>query len=125
MTAQKSSHALDVALAYHQAWTGGDFESAMRFIADDIVCLAPAGRLDGPEAFRSFMGPFSGIVTRSELLAAFGDDRTALVMYDTDTIPVQNAPGAEHLTVEQGRIVRMRIIFDRAPFDAARQRATA
>jgi hypothetical protein len=33
--------ALDVALAYHRAWTGGDLDSAMTHIADDVVCDAP------------------------------------------------------------------------------------
>jgi ketosteroid isomerase-like protein len=114
------SPALQTALAYFHAWTGHDFDGAMKHIDDDIVCDAPAGQLRGAEAFRGFMEPFSRIVRRAELLAAFGDDETALLMYDTDTIPVPNAPGAEWITVRDGRIVRMRIIFDRAPFDAAR-----
>ena len=113
--------ALTTALAYYRAWTSGDFELAMSYVADDIVCLAPAGRLEGAAAFRRFMGPFSQLVTRSELLAAFGDQSTAVLVYDTDTIPVRGAPGAEWLTVVDGRIAQLRIIFDRAPFDAARQ----
>ncbi len=122
MTAETGS-ALYVALAYHRAWTSHDFERAMTYIAPDIVCLAPAGRIVGADAFRAFMGPFSQILTRSELLSAFGDRDTAVLIYDTDTIPVQNAPAAEHLTVRDGRIAQMRIIFDRAPFDAARRAA--
>ena len=58
-------------------------------------------------------------------LAAFGDERTAVLMYDTDTVPVKDAPGAECLTVEDGKIVAMRIVFDRLPFDAARRAAAA
>ncbi len=96
----------------------------MSFIADDIVCDAPAGRIEGAESFRGFMGPFSQIVTGSELIGAFGDDESALVMYGTDTVPVQNAPGAEYVTVSGGKIRYMRIIFDRAPFDAARRAAS-
>jgi SnoaL-like protein len=115
--------ALSVALAYYRCWTGKDFDKAMTYIDPDITCDAPAGRLRGADAFRGFMEPFSKIVRRAELLAAFGDDRTALLMYDTDTVPVPNAPGAEWHTVRAGRIVRMRIIFDRAPFDAARRGA--
>jgi hypothetical protein len=41
------STALDIALAYHTAWTTHD--SAVRsWLADDVVFDAPAGRLDGP-----------------------------------------------------------------------------
>lgn len=43
-----------------------------------------------------------------------------MLVYDTDTIPVRGAPAAECLTVVDGRIAHMRIIFDRTPFDAAR-----
>ena len=122
--AESSTAALETALAYHRAWTSHDFERAMTYVAEDIVCLAPAGRLDGAAAFRAFMGPFAEIVTSSKLIAAFGDDRTAVLMYDTDTLPVKDAPGAERLTVRDGKISHMRIIFDRLPFDAARRAAS-
>jgi SnoaL-like domain len=121
--ADTDSPALQTALAYHRAWTNHDMERAMTYVADDIVCQAPAGRLEGAAAFRGFMEPFAQILTRSELIAAFGDDTTAVVMYDTDTVPVKGAPGAECLTVEAGKITHMRIIFDRLPFDAARRAA--
>lgn len=119
------SAALQTALAYHRAWTEHDLELAMTYIADDIVCQAPAGRLDGAEAFRGFMGPFTQIVTSSTLIAAFGDVETAVLMYDTETVPVKDAPGAECLTVRDGKVTHMRIIFDRAPFDAARRAAAS
>lgn len=79
--------ALDIALAYHRAWTSHDFERAMTYIAVNIICQAPAGRLDGAEAFRGFMGPFAQILTRANLIAAFGDDTTAVLMYDAETVP--------------------------------------
>jgi hypothetical protein len=55
----------------------------------------------------------------SSLIAAFGDETKAVVMYDTDTPPVKDAPGAECLTVENSNMSKMRIIVDRLPFDAA------
>ena len=113
--------ALETALAYYHAWTSHDFEGAMAYIAGDIVCQAPAGRLDGAEAFRGFMGPFVQILTRASLIAAFGDAEKAVVMYDTDTVPVSDAPGAECTTVRDGKITHMRIIFDRLPFEQARR----
>lgn len=119
------SPALATALAYFEAWTAGDFDRAMTFVADDIVCQAPAGRLEGADAFRGFMGPFSRIVTRSELVAAFGDDTKAVLIYDTDTVPVKDAPGAECHTVVDGKITHTRIIFDREPFTEARRAAAA
>ena len=122
--AANPSPALQVALAYYEAWTSKNVDRAMTYIGEDIVCDAPAGRIEGAEAYRAFIAPFTQIVTGSRMIAAFGDEQTALVMYDTETIPVKTAPGAECVTVENGKIVRSRFLFDRAPFDAARRAAT-
>ena len=119
-----TSPALQVALDYYEAWTSKDLERAMSYISEDIVCEAPAGRIEGAEAYRAFMGPFVQILKGSSMIAAFGDERTALVMYDTETVPVKSAPGAECVTVEDGKIIHSRFVFDREPFEAAR-RATS
>jgi ketosteroid isomerase-like protein len=119
-----TSPALQTALAYYHAWTSHDLDKAMSYIADDIVCDAPAGRLLGAEAYRGFMGSFVQILTGSTMIAAYGDDTTALVMYDTETMPVKSAPGAECVTVRDGKITYSRFVFDRAPFDAARKAAS-
>jgi len=116
MTENRTGEALRIALAYHQAWTGKDFELAMTYIADDIVCDAPAGRIAGAAAYREFMGPFVQILLSSRLIAAFGDDEQAVVVYDTETVPVKSGPGAEAVTVRDGRIAYSRFIFDRLPF---------
>ncbi|MBF6083824.1 nuclear transport factor 2 family protein [Nocardia cyriacigeorgica] len=118
-----TSPALQTALDYHRAWTGHDFDRAITYLADDLVCEAPSGQITGLAEFRGFMEPFSQIMTSSQLLAAFGDDDTAMLMYDTTTIPVPHAPGAELYSVADGRITHIRIIFDRAPFDAAQAAA--
>lgn len=82
------------------------------------------GILEGAEAYRSFMGPFVQVLTGATMIVAFGDDDTALVMYDTETVPVKSAPGAECVTVKNGKITYSRFVFDRAPFEAARQAAS-
>jgi ketosteroid isomerase-like protein len=119
-----TSPALRTALAYFQAWTSHDLDQAMTYIAGDIVCDAPAGRLEGADAYRGFLVPFVQILTGATMIAAFGDDQTALVMYDTQTMPVKSAPGAEYVTVRDGKITHSRLVFDRAPFDAARNAAS-
>jgi SnoaL-like domain len=121
--APAASAALETALAYFRAWTGRDLDSAMSYIAGDIVCDAPAGRLEGAEAYRAFMSPFTQILTGSELIAAFGDEDRAVIVYDTSTLPVPSAPAAECVTVTGGKITYSRFIFDRAPFEAVRQAA--
>jgi hypothetical protein len=48
MVNNSDSPALRTALAYYHAWTSHDLDKAMSYIADDIVCDAPAGRLRAP-----------------------------------------------------------------------------
>ncbi|MDM7854996.1 nuclear transport factor 2 family protein [Cellulomonas alba] len=117
------SPGLATELAYFQAWTTEDFDVAMQYIADDIVCRTPGGPVTGAAAFRAFMEPFARSVVRAEVVAGFGEGDTAVLVYDTETTLVADAPGAEHVTVVDGRIAQMRIIFDRLPFDAARRAA--
>lgn len=112
--------ALDTTVNYFTAWTGGDFDKALQYVSPEIVCRAPAGMITGIDAFRAFMGPFARSLLSSELLAAFGDENTALIMYDASTQLVQNAPGAELHTVTDGLITSITIIFDRQPFVEAR-----
>jgi ketosteroid isomerase-like protein len=115
-----SDKALRVALDYYAAWTGHDLGKAMTLVADDVVCDAPAGRIEGAAAYREFMTPFVGMLVRAELSGAFGDDEHAVIVYDTETTLVGSAPAAEYVTVRDGRIVHSRFIFDRLPFVRAR-----
>ena len=116
---EPSNSALYTALAYHRACTSRDVEQAMSHISPDIVCRAPAGPVIGADAFRAFMGRFSQLWIRSELIAAFGNTQTAVLVYNTEPGPVKNAAAAEYLTVNDNLIVEMTIIYDQAPFTAA------
>lgn len=55
-------------------------------VADDIVCDALPAVLRASTRSRGFMKPCTKIVTGGELIAAFGDNRTALLMYNTETV---------------------------------------
>lgn len=118
---QHENAALKIWRAHFDAWTSKDMDTAMTYIADDIVCDAPAGRLDGAAAYRNFLEPFSRTLTGVEPFASFGDEKTAVGIYEAQTFPVPHAPGAECVTVVDGKITHSRFIFDRTPFDAARR----
>lgn len=122
-TMTEQTNPLQTVLAYHEAWSNHDMDRAMRYIAENIICDAPAGRIEGAEAYRAFMGPFVKMLKSTKLLAAFGDDATAMIMYDTQTALVESGPGAEWLTIKNGKIVYSRFIFDRLPFEEARRKA--
>jgi short subunit dehydrogenase-like uncharacterized protein len=84
-----------------------------------------AGYLAGhaPDGVRIGLAGQSAQRPGSELIAAFGDDTTAVIMYGTDTVPVRAFLGAECVTVAEGKITRMRVIFDRLLFEEARKAA--
>lgn len=85
------------------------------------MCDAPPGRIEGIEAYRGFLAPFAEqLLVSAELITAFGDENTALFMYDAETVPVKSAPAAECVTVRDGKIVYNRFVFDRAPFEEFR-----
>jgi ketosteroid isomerase-like protein len=121
---EEPSAALTTALAYYHAWTGKDVDRAMTYVAEDVVCENPTGHIQGLEAFRQFMTPFAQMLTGSDLIGAYGDADTAVLVYNPHTTLVADAPSAERFTVRDGRIVHDLLIFDRTPFDEARRRAS-
>jgi hypothetical protein len=95
MTDTSTPQALATALAYHQAWTSHNLDQAMTYIADDITCDAPGGRISGAQQYRDFLGGFMTQLTGVETVAAFGDDTTAVLFYYPRTARVSDAPTAE------------------------------
>jgi len=82
-----------------------------------------AGTDRGERTVSSVLGTFLAHLTNSEVIAAFGDDDTALLMYDAHSTLVASALTAEWFAITEGKISQSRIIFDRVPFDAARTAA--
>ncbi|SJM69019.1 nuclear transport factor 2 family protein [Gulosibacter sp. 10] len=106
----------EIVQQYHRAWTGGDVEGAMRLVADDIVCRAPGADLAGKDAYREFIGGFAPMLTGIGDIAGFADgDRVALFYYP-QTAATATTPAAELFTVEEGRIARSVLIFDRLSY---------
>jgi ketosteroid isomerase-like protein len=113
--------AAQVARDYFGAWSAKDLDRTVSYAADAIVCDMPAGRFEGTEQFRKVWTDFLAITIGADLIAVYGDDEHAVVVYDVDTVPVKKAAGADYLTVRDGKITSIRMIFDAMPFAAARQ----
>ena len=114
---QPGTSALYTALAYHRAWTSHDPDRAMTNIHPDIICHTPTGPINGAAALRTFIGPFSKVVARAELIAAFGDTHSAVLIHHVDTVAGRRVPVAEYLVIDNGTITGMTIIFDRAALE--------
>jgi len=108
--------ALAIVQDYHRAWTSGDVDRAMTWVADDITCRAPGEDLTGKEAYRKFIAGFAPALTGLADIASFGDgDRVALFYYP-QTDATTTAPAAECFTVRDGRIAESVLVFDRLSF---------
>ncbi|EWM10184.1 nuclear transport factor 2 family protein [Kutzneria sp. 744] len=109
-----------IADAYVRAWTGGDAEKALSLVADDVVCEAPTGRIEGIEGYRQFLAPFVGMVANGKVLDVLGHDTHAATVYAVDLPFVQNLHGVEYLTVTDGKISHVISVFDTSPMVQAR-----
>lgn len=88
----------------------------MRHVADAIVCEAPGCRVVGAAAYRQFLVGFAQNLTGVEMIAAFGDEATTVLMCYPHTAAVTGAATAECFTVSAGKITRTVLVFDRPSF---------
>ncbi|MFV0433345.1 MAG: nuclear transport factor 2 family protein [Leucobacter sp.] len=106
----------EIVQQYHRAWTGGEVEEAMSYVADDIACRAPGVDLAGKDAYRGFIGGFAPMLTGIGDIADFVDgDRVALFYYP-QTAATSTTPAAEFFTVRDGKIAESVLIFDRLSY---------
>lgn len=107
--------ARQIADQYARAWLGGDVEKAMSLIADDVVCDAPNGRINGLADYRKFLEPFAAALISGELIDVLGDDDHAATVYTTETPFAKDFRGMEYLTIANGKITHAISVFDLSP----------
>ena len=110
--------ALTVARAYHHAWTSRDFEDAGRHLAEVLSVEVPINDYPSKAEFLSAVKFTREMATRVDVLSALGNAGEALLLYDMQ-LPVTNLRVAEHFTVVDGQITRIRQIHDTAALRAA------
>lgn len=106
----------DIVHSYHRAWTSGDVERAMTFIADDITCRAPGVDLNGKEAYVAYIAGFAPTLTGIGDIADFADGDHVALFYYPQTAATSTTPAAEYFTVREGRISESVLIFDRLSY---------
>ena len=108
--------AYDIVKKYHHAWTSGDVEQAMECVADDIICHAPGGDLEGKAVYQEFIGAFApSLIGIGDIAEFTAGDRVALFYYP-QTAATSTVPAAELFTVREGKIVESVLIFDRLSY---------
>jgi SnoaL-like domain len=113
------SPALQTALAYYDAWRSRDHSTAMNVVADNVIAETPFGHLEGAEALHQSETEFANILTGATLIANFGDEDSALLLYTTHTLPVPSVLSAKYFVVDNGKITTIKGLFDRSVFAEA------
>jgi hypothetical protein len=109
---------LSVVRAYHRAWTSKNFDEAVRLLAPDLKVEVPINDYPTTESFAEALVGFGGLVTGLELLSELGEGNEAM-LYDMNVEGLGTIRLAEHFTVAEGRITRIRQIHDTAALRAA------
>jgi ketosteroid isomerase-like protein len=113
--------ALDIVRAYQDAWTKKDFTAAAEYLAEDFVYVAPNARHDTVDGFLAMLAAFGARIGPGwRPVAEFGDETSALIMYELFTKSGEPLPlTVDHFVVRDGKLVSETLVFDTASFAAA------
>lgn len=105
--------ALDIASAFLDAYTGADPETARSYLADHFTFDGPIAHYRSAEEFLTGSKPFADTIGAGwTKVAAFGDDREALLLYDLFLRSGAAMRIADHYTVRDGKIQTETILWD-------------
>jgi len=110
---------LSVVRAYHRGWTSKNFEQAIRLLAPGLKVEVPINDYPTAESFAQALAGFGALVQSVTLLAEFAQENEAMLLYDMEVARLGKLRIAEHFTVVNGKITRIRQIHDTAPVRAA------
>ncbi len=116
MISTKTGNVVD---AYHQAWTTKHFDDAVALLAPALAVEVPMNTYPTTESFAAALVDFGNAVVAVEVLSKFADGDEAMILYDMDVNGIGEIRVAEHFTVADGQIVRIRQVHDTAALRAA------
>jgi ketosteroid isomerase-like protein len=106
--------AVPVAVAFVEAFGRRDLATVTALLHDEVVFESPRTRLTGAAAVAAAIGEFAEVVTGIDVVAAFGDDESAVVCHDMHTGPFGTLRTVDHVTVRGGRVAADTVVFDTA-----------
>lgn len=110
-----------IATAYIEAFGTGDTSAIGEFLAPDVSFSSPRAQLSGYADVLAAVGEFAQVVQRVEIIAALGDERQAVVVYDMVTGPFGTLRVVDHVVVEEGKVREDCVVFDTQPLLAAQE----
>jgi ketosteroid isomerase-like protein len=104
---------------YYNAWTSKEFDQAVSLLAQDLTVEVPVNEYPDARSFAAALANFGAMATKTELLAEMSAGEEGMLLYDMDVQGLGTLRVAEHFTVENGKITRIRQIHDTAALRAA------
>ena len=105
--------------AYYDAWTAKDFDQAVCLLAPGLTVEVPVNEYPTTASFAAALKNFGSVSTSAKLLAEMSDGEEGMLLYDMDVPGLGTLRVAEHFTVDDGKITRIRQIHDTASLRAA------
>lgn len=109
------SAAVAVARDFLDAFAAQNTSRLRELLDADVVFESPRMTLTGATPVAEAIGTFAAAVREVTVLAAYGDDEHAVVMYDLATGPFGPIRAADHFVVRGGKITRDQLVFDTHP----------
>ncbi|NTW57338.1 MAG: nuclear transport factor 2 family protein [Chlorobiaceae bacterium] len=99
--------------AYHKAWTIGTMDEARSYLADNLDFQGSINTFTTADNFMKALADFRNILRGVTRLKTFCDGNEGVLLYDCDTeSPAGVVRTAEFLTVTEGKISAIRLVFD-------------
>jgi limonene-1,2-epoxide hydrolase len=112
MNRKNTSTALETVLEYFKAWNNKNFKEAANLLSDNIAFEMPINSYGNKNEFMQAVQFIASASTNIKIIAKFGDETEAVLLYDVTLAPIGNLRITEHFKVEKNKIVFIRHIHD-------------
>jgi len=109
---------LSIVRSYHHAWTQRDFERAVALLDPQLQVEVPVNEYPTTASFADALSAFGAMTRKVDLLSEIGAGDEAMLLYDMEVDGLGELRVAEHFTVKDGKIARIRQIHDTAALRA-------
>ena len=109
--------------AYHRAWTSGDIDTALGYLADDVEVHAPDERVQTKADWHRYLSGFAPRLTGAPELTRLVDGARVALWYYPQTAATSTTLASELFTVRDGAITEIQLAFDRLGYVPQHQRA--
>ena len=99
--------------AYHRAWTSGDVDRALTYMSDDVRCFAPDENVTTKRDWQHYLSGFVPMLTGAPEHARMTEGNRVALWYFPQTAVTTTTLASELFTVQEGKIVEIRLAFDR------------